>query len=914
MSLISPPLRPNSDGSKKAITHSTGSVAFSLLDDTPDDDATYVRVVDGNTYPSNYLHLGLTDMAAIAATQRILRVRTLVRSRVNSTGASAPAHVETRLWDHQSGLGFPGANKEEMTPGGVDRFSTTNGSLFSTRTGAWKLRPPPLDGQEWTRAVVNRLILHMAWHYSAGPNHLNQRVSEVYVDVDVRDQPFVTGVGVTGNDSSTRPTGSWVYNANLDDDPQIAYRAKVFSAAQYGAAGFDPDTSGAVWDSGERTGGAASIQVAVDLQTGTTYRFYVKAAQDFLGERWYSAWANSADFTITITPPAVPTMTITQDSSVPWLRHLIQLQHNANLLNAKDSSFEAGLDSYVPSNATLLASATFAAHGTQSMRMTATAAADMSAETSGFPFKYKVKPGVSYTALASFRAGTTNRSAHVDLRWYDKAGALISTTTGGNITSATGSFTQATVTGTAPATAWYCQVRVFVVAPGAGEQHYVDKVSLSTSSSTTWTVGGMTGGTTGGGGDGPGSTIVECSWATVGEGNLAHPQLYGAGDGFQHNADGFFAFPVTGTGLVEYDKTERFHGDGSVLWRVRDTGGKLYLGWPQAAEVNPSPAYPLAAVPGRTYSFALWAKASQTFSSQLNLQAIDKDGGNVGASVNGGAISITTGWQVFRVQGFTIPAGAVWVKAWLDNTAAVEPRNVWVDHVQWQLGSTLGDPEQPSGQPTVWTPVRGAAEGELLARDEDGVAMVIDAEVPPGYTVTYRARNFLPSTPPVASADTPYQQLMLDPPGPGNWVLKAVGSELNVLRVNVLGPIDESQQEEAGTFRPLRPTTWGKFNQRPVVVSDFLGGHDGVLKLAVSSEDEWWLLRQLVGTPGALFLVEPHFGARYIRIMDRGWSRRGLRGAGVAAADECPPGAAPSRWLRELALPFLEIDRPDTGG
>jgi hypothetical protein len=406
-----------------------------------------------------------------------------------------------------------------------------------------------------------------------------------------------------------------------------------------------------------------------------------------------------------------------------------------------------------------------------------------------------------------------------------------------------------------------------------------------------------------------GSTIVEYSWSTTGEGNYANPQLFGGGDGFIQRADGFFTFPVTGASTLEYDKLERFHSEGSIMWRIRDTDGKLYIGAPQAPEVNPTPAYPLAAVPGRIYSFSLYAKASQAFSSQLNLQAIDKDGNSVGSPVNGGAISITTSWQRFGVNAFTIPAGAVFVKAWLDNTAAVEPRQVNVDLIEWQQCATVVYDLQPSGQPTVWTPVRGAAEGELRARDEDGVAVVFDNEVPPGFHVLYRARNFLPSTPPIASADAPWVHTMMDPPGPGNWVLKAVASQVNVMKVNVTS-VEESQHTEFGTFYPLRPPTWQKFNQRPVVVTDFVGGHDGTLKLVVTNEDEWYLLRQIVHTPSALFLVFPDFGARYVLITDRGWTRRGLAGARVVGADECPACTPAHRWHRELTLPFLEVDRP----
>gem|GEM_PF-4233946 len=763
-------LRPNSNVKAVGVTYSTGSSAFALVDDSPDDDATYFRAAANLQYPKAYVHLGLTNLGAVSATQRIKSTQIRGRVRMHASDPGHSASVAVRLWDPQSGLGYAPPGWSDQPAGAPDAF-TTSSLTVQPKSGAAHTAPPPLDGAEWTKAIIDRSVLHLAWYYSVGSVHENLRVTELYVDVDIRDQATVSGVTVTGHDASTRPTVSWTFNPNADGDEQIAYRVKVFSAAQYGIAGFDPEGSPHTWDSKIRSGAGELLAVERDLQLGVTYKAYVQGAADFNGRRWLTAWVASGTFVPIPTPPATPTLLVTPDPTVPWLRNIIKVTGNVNLLNYDDGTFEGSVDSYVPTNATIVQSATQAAHGAFSMRMTATAAAAMEATTSGYPFKYKVKGSTSYTALAEFRAAVTPHNCRVNLRWYDKAGTIIgSVVNGTGANDATGSWTQRTLTATSPANAMFAQVGVEVTNPAAAEQHYVDKVSLSTSTSTTWTLPGLANT----GPAGAGSTVVEFAHAATGAGNLAPEQLWGGGDPTA-GAGGFVASGTYST--VEFDAADRFHGEGSIRWDVRDTTSKLYMGWywgATAAE-DPDPLYVLPATPGEVYSFSLRAKASVSFSSQVNLQAIDKTGTAVGSPVNGGGITITTGWTEFQVLNFTIPAGACWVRAHLDNTASVTERSVWVDRAQWVLGATVGAARNPSGQPTVWTPVRGAAEGELAVAGEDGAATIFDAEVPPGYTVTYRARNVTTvAGQQVASDATPYVQTMLDPPGV--WVLGAVGA------------------------------------------------------------------------------------------------------------------------------------------
>jgi hypothetical protein len=1062
-------LRPNSDVKKAGLAYSAGTTAWSLLDDggavsdyTGADDASYVRAPSGAQYPAVYLHLGLTNLPALPATRRIraLRMRTRLRMNTSVPGDAAIVHLD--LWDPISGTGFwpPGDNAAERAAGPVG-FATGNASTFQPFTSAWDATPPPKDGKEWTKAVVDRLELHVVW-YMGDVGYENLRVSELYVDADLRDQATVSAVTAAGYTTSSRPTISWTFTPNADADPQIAWHVRVFSAAQTGIAGFDPASSPATWDSGEQAGSGELAVLGTDLIDGSSYQAYVRAAASFNGARWWSGWAAGSAFTVSLTAPPTPLLEVTTDATVPWLRNIIKATVPANLLSENQSSLEVDTAGWTAgADTTISRSTAAAAHGAAALQLAAPASganllstniSSIETDATGWPANFNasstvrttsqakvgaaslqvtagshpsgvvgvsttdgptatpitagqlyelvayvraatagrkisadiwwldaagttivgqvetpeaempldvttgwtavrvqgvapagaaraqvgvyygrdiagqraaagevhyvddvwlhtttafagtisalttpagagavpVRGGQQYTATAEFRAATVGRQCGVLLEFYRADASLISSTAGPLVSDSTSAWTRAVLTAAAPVDATQVVVRLQVTGVAVDEVHQADKLGLWPGADQPWSVGGLVGG---------GQLQVERSWATTGAGNLAPPQLWGGGDALRA-ADGV---TVTGTySTVSYDRAERVHGEGSFRWDVYDTASKLWIGWYWGADpgLDLSPAYALAAVPGRVYSFSLYAKASQDFSSQLSLQAIDRDGNPVGGALAGPPLTIgSIVWQELKVEGFTVPPGAVWVKASLANSAAVTARSVWVDHLWWGPGATVGSARQPSGQPALWSPVRGAAGQDLPVPGLDGVSYLFDAEVPPGYTVTYRARTSTTvGEEPVGSPYSAYAQTMLDPPGV--WVLKAVGSPTSALQVSVPPDgLERAQHEETTVFYPLRPTTPQHLGQRPVVLSDFLGGQDGSLQLTVLDDDEWQALQQIIQTPGACFLVLPGFGALYLRFLERSWP-------------ETPYADTTVKTRRELRLPFLEVDRP----
>jgi hypothetical protein len=88
----------------------------------------------------------------------------------------------------------------------------------------------------------------------------------------------------------------------------------VFTAAQYGAGGFNPATSTATFDSGI-VPGAAATRTLPPLPTATTYRVYVRTAQLVNGAYQWSLTYGFSTFTINVTAVTVSSLVATAVSS-----------------------------------------------------------------------------------------------------------------------------------------------------------------------------------------------------------------------------------------------------------------------------------------------------------------------------------------------------------------------------------------------------------------------------------------------------------------------------------------------------------------------------------------------------------------------------------------------------------------------
>lgn len=100
--------------------------------------------------------------------------------------------------------------------------------------------------------------------------------------------PSTTVSAPSGTISSPTPTVSFVHTPGADGSVQSDYEYKLFTAAQYGVGGFNPDTSAY---SHTGVGTTATSFVTPSLTNNTTYRAYVRTAQTINGFVQWGQWA-----------------------------------------------------------------------------------------------------------------------------------------------------------------------------------------------------------------------------------------------------------------------------------------------------------------------------------------------------------------------------------------------------------------------------------------------------------------------------------------------------------------------------------------------------------------------------------------------------------------------------------------------
>ena len=227
----------------------------------------------------------------ITSAQRVRRVR--LRARVETDNANGK--MDLMLGTRISGLSYYYTGYAVRGAVGV--------TVPVDVTGAWFPASP--DGASWDQARVDALRAQFIEYKDSADRGY---VYELYADVDVASQPTVTVSAPTGTiTTSATPEVQWAYTDPDAADPQAYYSVRVFTAAQYGAGGFDPATSVATWESGQIGSSELGAVIADPLLSGT-YRAYVRVAKAINNQPFWSTWAFS-QFVLTLTPP--PTVAVT---------------------------------------------------------------------------------------------------------------------------------------------------------------------------------------------------------------------------------------------------------------------------------------------------------------------------------------------------------------------------------------------------------------------------------------------------------------------------------------------------------------------------------------------------------------------------------------------------------------------------
>ena len=285
-------VRPNATASGSTLFTITGGSGTLHATTNDDSDTTFFKKSTGVTgQASCLLDFGTTTLSA---SQRVERVR--LRARVSTPNDDGRLNLY---------LGSRADNQNYFHSAVAVRGTNAIGVV----TGPYYTSAP--NGEDWSQDTINGLRAKVT-EYNDSTDVAS--IFELYIDVDIAAQPTVTVSAPTGTiTTSTAPDVTWAY-ADTDNKTQAYYEIKVFSAAQYGAGGFNALTSTSTYESGE-IASSDSTAVVGELLLSGTYRAYVRVAKAVNGSPFFSDFAFS-QFTISVTPPTVPTLAAAWNSSL----------------------------------------------------------------------------------------------------------------------------------------------------------------------------------------------------------------------------------------------------------------------------------------------------------------------------------------------------------------------------------------------------------------------------------------------------------------------------------------------------------------------------------------------------------------------------------------------------------------------
>lgn len=401
-------------------------------------------------------------------------------------------------------------------------------------------------GNFWTKDRLNRLMLQ-AFSYCGTASKI--KIYELYCTVNYHTRPTLKVNLPSGTVTSPAPTVDWTY-AQVDGDPQHGAAYKIYTAVQQEASTFNPDVTPPIHPASgsytvvahdtlrgiaQKKLGSADywwdIYNASTLKSGNPdliypgeivtippinviegditnftlpfaldpndYYIYVRVTSSFGAK---SVWVGRA-FTVQAGSPGAPggssggvgtgggggfeSVIADPVSSSAYLT----LRDGSNILGIQQADFETTTDSlgYTATNCALAQdTSAFYNSGSSSMKLTASSAATMSAESVWM----EIAPSTPVTVRAQFKSVVTGRTCNVNVLFYDDSFTSVVGTITGTGTDATGTWTQLTATGPTPATAVYAKVQLQVVSPANAEVHNVDGIGLMYGTNSSWSNGG----------------------------------------------------------------------------------------------------------------------------------------------------------------------------------------------------------------------------------------------------------------------------------------------------------------------------------------------------------------------------------------------------------------------------------------
>lgn len=147
---------------------------------------------------------------------------------------------------------------------------------------------------------------------SAGDSPSTVDVMEFYAVLVYVTQPSVSVSAVSPDPytASTTVPIEWANTLDSDGGAQTRYEIKVYTDAEYGDGGFDPDTTPVtVYETGVVTSASDGPVDIGPIPNGDTYRAYVRVAQTVNGALHWSNWDYDT-FTMDVSTAEVDTITV----------------------------------------------------------------------------------------------------------------------------------------------------------------------------------------------------------------------------------------------------------------------------------------------------------------------------------------------------------------------------------------------------------------------------------------------------------------------------------------------------------------------------------------------------------------------------------------------------------------------------
>jgi hypothetical protein len=166
---------------------------------------------------------------------------------------------------------------------------------------------------------------------------------------------------------------------------------------------------------------------------------------------------------------------------------------------------------------------------------------------------------------------------------------------------------------------------------------------------------------------------------------------------------------------------------------------------------------------------------------------------------------------------------------------------------------------------STWSDITG---GDALVPDGLAEASIVDYAAPRGATAAYRVRAIGTLGENEVASDWS-SAVNVSVTNDLTWWLKAITDPtLNKGSLKVNPGFESNPKEQVGVFRPIGRRT-------AVIVSSGLQGEDGEFKISTSGDSEFDDVWALATHTGSLLLQTPQAEQKYIRIVDRSYSRAG---------------------------------------